>query len=382
MPSLRTIFAIAPAIFSAVNAQGVLVQAIGKAGSTPSLALGYDFKSGDAAIISAKENAQNVVNECGRSLLGGNIDIGETTETAIVAKQLTEASKGSTVTVTMRPVDDRGKGPFTCDMDQTSNTKATGQTKLEVKEKEEANGDITLSVQMPQDMACNGASTGNICTVRCFNAEKTGPFGGCFSLIQSDIKPAENDVNKIPTVQAKDSVEKQVAQNKKDFEKATKATAEAQNNDFGLKVANALLGVDSAPQATATPNADPVAPPAKDDGNNGGAAKKAGGDKDKKKDGGNDKDAKKAGGEKKKDGGNGNNGNNGNNEKAAKKAGDGGNGGNNGKPGGNNKDKDNGPGGNKPKDNGPGAKGNFPGFQPKPKDNNKRAMRVTRAWVA
>ncbi|CAG8980895.1 hypothetical protein HYALB_00012939 [Hymenoscyphus albidus] len=376
MPSFRTIFAIAPAVFSVVNAQGVLVQAIGKEGSTPSLALGYDFKSGDAAIISAKENSQNVVNECGRSLLGGNIDIGETTETAIATKQLTEASKGSTVTVTMRPIDDRGKGPFTCDMDQTSNTKATGQTKLEVKEKEEANGDITLSVQMPNDMACNGASTGNICTVRCFNAEKTGPFGGCFSLIQSDIKPAENDVNKIPTVQAADSVDKQVAQNKKDFEKATKANAEAQNNDQGLKVANALLGVDSAPQATATPNADPAAPPPKDDGNNGGAAKKAGGEKDKKKggDGGNGGAAKKGGdGGAAKKGGDGGAAKKGGDGGAAKKGGDGGNDGNNGKPA-----------DNKPKGNEPAAKGKpqGPNFQPKPKEINKRAMRATRTWVA
>lgn len=49
-----------------------------------------------------------------------------------------------------------GAGPYTCDMDQTSNAQASGQTKLTVKETDGTDGNIKLAVTMPSNMSCIG----------------------------------------------------------------------------------------------------------------------------------------------------------------------------------------------------------------------------------
>lgn len=113
----------------------------------------------DANFISVAEISANIVNECGRTLLAGNIDVGEQTENALADDEVTQVTKGSTVKVTIRQVSDDGAGPFTCDMDLTGNTSgATGQVALTVEEGEldEDSGNIKLTVTMPDDMACIG----------------------------------------------------------------------------------------------------------------------------------------------------------------------------------------------------------------------------------
>ena len=52
--------------------------------------------------ISPAEIAANIVNECGRTELDGNIDIGENTENALAAGAVTQVKAGSTVDVTIR----------------------------------------------------------------------------------------------------------------------------------------------------------------------------------------------------------------------------------------------------------------------------------------
>ena len=62
--------------------------------------------------------------------------------------------------MTIRQGSADGAGPYTCDLDLTSNADgATGQTNLTVKETDSADGNITLSVTMPSDMACIGGKT-------------------------------------------------------------------------------------------------------------------------------------------------------------------------------------------------------------------------------
>ena len=46
--------------------------------------------------------------------------------------------------------------------------------------------DFTINVAMPANFNCIGASTGNICTVRCRNTAVAGPFGGCSVVQQTD----------------------------------------------------------------------------------------------------------------------------------------------------------------------------------------------------
>ncbi|KAI3395086.1 hypothetical protein diail_1765 [Diaporthe ilicicola] len=186
----------------------------------------------DATLIRDAEITANIVNECGRTELGGNIDVGENTENALAANAVTQVSPGGTMTVTIHQVNADGAGPYTCDMDPTGNSLgATGQTPLEVTNNVPgANGfsqaktqDFNITVKMPADMNCTGASTGNVCTVRCRNNALAGPFGGCFPVQQAGAAAKTNVAAKITTAQTLDGIDKQVAQNKQDLSAAVAA---------------------------------------------------------------------------------------------------------------------------------------------------------------
>lgn len=160
MVSLIRILSIAPAMLSVSYAQGVIVSAQGSKGSPASLGLQVDTTKSDANIINLNEINTNVVNECGRTLLGGNIDIGENTENQLGNKTVTSVTKGSTVVVTINQLSADGAGPYTCDLDPTSNADGvSGQLPLSVSEKDSNNGNIILSVTMPTDLACIGGKS-------------------------------------------------------------------------------------------------------------------------------------------------------------------------------------------------------------------------------
>ncbi|KAL1873038.1 hypothetical protein Daus18300_004180 [Diaporthe australafricana] len=186
----------------------------------------------DATLIRDAEITSNIVNECGRTELGGNIDVGENTENALAANAVTQVSPGGEMTVTIHQVNADGAGPYTCDMDPTGNSLgATGQTPLEVTNNVPgANGfsqaktqDFNITVKMPADMNCTGASTGNVCTVRCRNNALAGPFGGCFPVQQAGAAAKTNVASQITTAQTLDGIDKQVAQNKEDLDVAVAA---------------------------------------------------------------------------------------------------------------------------------------------------------------
>ena len=98
----------------------------------------------------------NVVNGCGRTLLG-NIDIGEQTENVLAAGNITQVKKGSSLAVTLSQRDANGTGPFNCDIDMTSNAAPT-LTPLKVSQGSatSGSGDVTIKVAMPTDLACVG----------------------------------------------------------------------------------------------------------------------------------------------------------------------------------------------------------------------------------
>ncbi|KAI8263684.1 hypothetical protein K4K56_005509 [Colletotrichum sp. SAR 10_98] len=237
------------ALLAVASAQGVILKAQGKGAA--SLPLQVDTKKADANIINTKEITDNAVNECGRTILAGNIDIGENTENQLIAKTVTQVTKGSTVDVQIAQVNQDGSGPYTCDMDLTSNANgATGQTKLQVQEGQPQNGIINLKVTMPQDMACVGASTGDVCTVRCFNAAAAGPFGGCFAVQQTDTTPKQNTPQNIPTAQTLENVLTQVQQNAKDLPAAVKSNQEAKTQDEqGVTAIKEILGNNATQEA-------------------------------------------------------------------------------------------------------------------------------------
>lgn len=248
MPSILQIVLFIPTLLAVISAQGVILSAQGTKGSPASLALQVNTSdASDANIIKVSEVSANIVNECGRTLLAGNIDIGTNTETQLADKTVTSVTKGSKVDVTIKQVNADGAGPYTCDMDLTSNADGvSGQTNLTVTEKDSTgtNGNITLTVAMPADMVCIGASTGNVCTVRCVNSKS---FGGCFAVQQTDVTPNVNSPATIATAQTLEGVLAQVAENQVDLPAAIKANQEATtgtDQQQGLLGANALLALN------------------------------------------------------------------------------------------------------------------------------------------
>lgn len=184
------------ALFAMAHGHGVILGAQGNSGSP--LSIGFQVSDAiarncttinpcqmDTTIIRDAEIDANVVNKCGRTELAGNIDIGANTENALAANQVTQVEAGSDVTVTIHQVNADGAGPYVCDIDMTSNGGVISET-LKVKNNiPGANGlsqakaqDFNITVTMPQDMKCTGASTGDICTIRCRNNAVAGPFGG------------------------------------------------------------------------------------------------------------------------------------------------------------------------------------------------------------
>ncbi|KAF9876408.1 hypothetical protein CkaCkLH20_06351 [Colletotrichum karsti] len=208
----------------------------------------------DATLIRDAEIKANTVNECGRTEISGNIDIGENTENQLAAKQVAQVQAGSQLTVTIHQVNADGAGPFACDLDPTSNSlAATGQIPLEVTNNVPGvNGfsqakaqQFNITVKMPADLKCTGASTGNVCTVRCRNNAVAGPFGGCFPVQQTDVTATQNTPQNIKTAQDLEGVLKKQQQNAGDLPAAIAAnqvdgTAQGKAN---TEAANKLLGV-------------------------------------------------------------------------------------------------------------------------------------------
>lgn len=101
-----------------------------------------------------------MVNECGRTLLAGNIDVGENTETQLANKTVTQVTAGSNVTFTIAELNTDGAGPYTCDLDEAGNIQgATGQRQLAVAEQDSKAGTITLVATLPDNLKCIGGKS-------------------------------------------------------------------------------------------------------------------------------------------------------------------------------------------------------------------------------
>ncbi|KAM3075501.1 hypothetical protein ACMFMG_007647 [Clarireedia jacksonii] len=264
-----SIFTCAP-LLSVAHAHGVILAAQGIAGSPASVGFKVDDAIArnctgispcqqDTTIIRDSEITANIVNECGRTELSGNIDVGENTENALAANKVTMVKAGTKLTVTIHQVNADGAGPYTCDLDETSNAGIISQNLSVTNNVPGVNGlsqaktqDFNITVQMPDKLACNGASTGNICTVRCRNNAVAGPFGGCFPVMQVDVAATNNSANQITTAQTLAGIDAQVQQNNVDLPVAIAAN---QNEGAAAKefaAANALL------KASITSKASPV----------------------------------------------------------------------------------------------------------------------------
>lgn len=104
------LLSVAPVFLAVAHCQGVILSAQGTKGSVASLPLQVSTSASDANIINTQEITDNVVNECGRTLLAGNIDIGEQTENQLLNKTVTSTTKGGKVSVTVNQVNAQGAG--------------------------------------------------------------------------------------------------------------------------------------------------------------------------------------------------------------------------------------------------------------------------------
>ncbi|KAF5020468.1 hypothetical protein F66182_7507 [Fusarium sp. NRRL 66182] len=240
----------------------------------------------DATLIRDAEIQANVVNQCGRTELSGNIDVGENTENALAAGAVTQVEAGSEITVTIHQVNADGAGPYVCDLDESSNANEISQNLTVTNNVPGVNGlsqakeqAFNITVKMPDDLNCFGASTGNICTVRCRNNALAGPFGGCFAVQQVDTEEKTNSAQTITTAKSLKDVQDQVAQNQADFPDAVQANQNAgsEQAEQNRAAVDAILGatiVTSAfPQETPSvalglqPAATPSGAPSNVDGN-------------------------------------------------------------------------------------------------------------------
>ncbi|KLU86070.1 hypothetical protein MAPG_05089 [Magnaporthiopsis poae ATCC 64411] len=223
-------------------AQGIiLVSAKGNSGTSgPLQLLNTDPK--DAQIINDDEIKGNVVNQCGRTLLKGNIDIGQNTEDAIANGAVTKVTKGGKVEATFK-VQGNANPQLKCDMDLTSNGNgATGQTPLKIAQTNAGQGQVKVTIDLPADMKLIGGSTGDIGTIRCRNAQN---FGSCFPIQQTDTTPNVNDPDTIKTAATGETIKSVVAGNNKAFKQVAAASAAAKTEEQqGPAVVDALLKVN------------------------------------------------------------------------------------------------------------------------------------------
>ncbi|KAL2131076.1 hypothetical protein VTI74DRAFT_5572 [Chaetomium olivicolor] len=252
-------------LLALANAHGVILAAQGEPGSPPSVG----FKVSDAiarncttispcqmdtTIIRDAEINAGTVNSCGRTKLTGNIDIGEVTENALAAGEVTQVRSGSQMLVTIHQVNADGAGPYFCDLDEGSNTGIISQNLSVTHNIPGANGlsqsgpqDFNITVTMPQNFKCVGGSTGNVCTVRCRNNAQAGPFGGCFAVQQVDTKPTPgtNDPANVKTEESLGEINFQTAKNQEAFPVAVEANKEAGGTEAeqNLAAVDAILGL-------------------------------------------------------------------------------------------------------------------------------------------
>ncbi|KAI0452656.1 hypothetical protein F5B21DRAFT_326112 [Xylaria acuta] len=241
------------ALLALANAHGVILGAQGIKGSPTSV--GFKVHSElprnctsispcqqDTTLIRDAEINANVVNECGRTELDGNIDIGENTENALAAGAVTQVKAGSTVDVTIHQVNADGAGPYTCDVIAQGNNGVITFPDVDVQDNVPGvNGfsqakeqDFTIKVTMPDGLNCTGSSAGNVCTVRCRNNALAGPFGGCFPVQQVDVEPTVLKSADVDTELSLDKINKQVAQDIQDLPAALEAN-QVDGSDDGLK---------------------------------------------------------------------------------------------------------------------------------------------------
>ncbi|QRV90190.1 hypothetical protein RhiJN_18208 [Ceratobasidium sp. AG-Ba] len=174
-------------LVAATGANGVTSQGFGVVESTPRDGTRRNPFQTDSSIIRDREIDSGKASACGRTLAGGVNDIAAQMEAAASAG-MPSANADGTIEMTLHQVNGDGAGPYTCDV----STDGTGQSFVAMKVVTNVPGtnsrsnakatDFPLVAQMPAGAACTGGPNGDACLVRCRNAARAGPFGGCVAV--------------------------------------------------------------------------------------------------------------------------------------------------------------------------------------------------------
>jgi len=185
------------ALFAAaqlVAGHGAIIKAVGDQGGAGS-AIGVDpntprdgTKRNPFQQDSTRFKGDNAAT-CGQTLGGGENDIVAGTK-AVMAQmggQLPQISPGGSISMTLHQVNGDGAGPYTCQIDSAGDGSAFTdmQVTTQVAGKNSRSNakavDLPLKAAVPAGQTCGGnvAGVSNVCMVRCMNAARAGPFGGC-----------------------------------------------------------------------------------------------------------------------------------------------------------------------------------------------------------
>jgi len=198
------------AITQLVAGHGAIIKAVGDMGGAGS-AIGVvpdtprdGTKRNPFQQDSTRFRGQNAAT-CGQTVGAGenNIETGTKTVLDMNGGKLPQVKAGGEVTMTLHQVNADGAGPYTCAIN--TDGKATSWQKVQVTQQvpgtnsNDRNGakqDFPLKAAMPQGMSCTGniAGQNNVCLVRCMNAARAGPFGGCVP-VQAVSNAAGNSTN-------------------------------------------------------------------------------------------------------------------------------------------------------------------------------------------
>jgi hypothetical protein len=119
---------------------------------------------------------------------------------AMMGGTLPQVSAGGEISMTLHQVNGDGAGPYTCQIDSAGDGSAfvDMQVTTQVAGKNSRSNakavDLPLKAAIPAGQTCAGnvAGQANVCMVRCMNAARAGPFGGCVPVQMANAAAGNN----------------------------------------------------------------------------------------------------------------------------------------------------------------------------------------------
>ncbi|CAE6456497.1 unnamed protein product [Rhizoctonia solani] len=197
------------ALVAVTGSNGVTAQGFGVVDTTPRDGTRRNPFQTDTSIIRDKEIASGDAGACGRTLAGGVNDMAAQMEAASSAG-LPAAAADGTVTMTIHQINGDGAGPYECGVSADASGKSFAAMKVVTNvpgENSRSNAkatDFALVAQMPAGTTCTGGPNGDACVVRCRNAARAGPFGGCAAV--TNAQPAAKAKREVTVAEAEEAL--------------------------------------------------------------------------------------------------------------------------------------------------------------------------------